>query len=125
MPASVLTAGLALGVWLLYQLTIYLVGLSSGGRVLQWPLSITYFAMYLLLLVGICRKSRLAWRVALALAALLGTSQVIAAVGFLWFAFQEPTFLHDGLWCCFAATYMYTIFYLLYRPSSRSFYMGK
>jgi len=53
MPASLVVAGLGLGVWFFGQLAMYVVALSKGATVLPWPLTFAYFAFCL---VAPCRS---------------------------------------------------------------------
>jgi len=124
MPASLVVAVIGLGVWFVGQLVMYVVALSKGATVLSWPLTFAYFAFCLVLLVGVCRSSRLAWRISLGVAGLFAAAGLIGAVGLLLFALQDPAlFFWDGFKSLLVATYMYMVFNLLRRPSSREFFM--
>jgi hypothetical protein len=97
-------------------------------RGLRPPLAISLFytAWGAIVLVGIWRKSARAWRFGWLVAAIVGTFQAFGAVFFLLLSFEHPKWecLPVSAWHLFASIFMYTIFYLLRRPASISYFKG-
>ena len=127
-PTSVLLAGFAMGALVMYLAVNLAVDIASE-RVL--PQTVFYLAWGVLVLVGIWRRSRLAWRVGYVMSAISATVGAIGGAVFLClylrnlFAYSvNGNFFWLALWFLLAAIYMYTIYYLLRRPTSLTYFAG-
>jgi hypothetical protein len=88
----------------------------------QLAIDVFYIGWAAVVLVGISRRSAWAWRAGWGVAAIVGTAQALVAIVFLRLSFADPKCLPGSAWHLSAAIFMYTLFYLLLRPTATSYF---
>ena len=121
MPNCALIGVLAVGLVVAYAaVTIFL---DFSGAFNLPPIRLLYLIGGTLLLVGLLRRSKVAWKATVAAATVLEVVSALCAVVFLLFSIRDPaSFLFYALWALFVAVYMYVLSYVLRRPSCREYF---
>jgi len=87
------------------------------------PIRLIYAIGGVILLLGMWRRSQLAWKASLTVATLLWIAAAVCAFVLLPLSFRYPSSLRFyGLWYLFVAIYMYSTAYVLRRPACRAYF---